>query len=545
LEDGPDERARAATSISIKLGFEFTKVGRGLENRGRGEKGNLMRPLANCKNIVLFVTAHPSLHLLQFAGTISQLDNSLTVRVISDQPFHEHTSFPLVLHVSDDEVVQAGFYNACPPRVCRYRDQNYDPDRQVSAWDKALYHLHKVDLKYDFAWICEDDVYFRSAPVFGSILSEYQGSEADLICRQIATQQQHPNWIHWPVNGRFFRPEHVQRGFVPFCRLSRTLLQEISQFANRHKQLTYIEVLFASLCKARCLNAVEFDEKLRLIMYRPVRTLVEANQIFSNISEVQAIHPVKEITEIPSVSADNGLIAASQAKPLEASVTEEVGGLEANQIEPKPAFDRSKVVLDLQNKVESKPRCFEARHQETEVLRKRVFELQGALNATLAEHHAIYASTSWRLTLPIRRFAERFPWLASRLKQVLQFCTFQLALRKQSGLRTDRVLQLLKSSQLFDGQWYLAQYLDVGLANADPAVHYLEHGALEGRDPSPLFDSNWYLEQNQDVKVAGFNPLVHYLQYGAVEGRRSRPRGKLDLQALFTAALPNGAGSVV
>jgi hypothetical protein len=46
---------------------------------------------------------------------------------------------------------------------------------------------------------------------------------------------------------------------------------------------------------------------------------------------------------------------------------------------------------------------------------------------------------------------------------------------------------LITQSGLFDSKWYLARYPDVREAGVDPAVHYLRHGAAEGRQPSPHF----------------------------------------------------------
>jgi len=80
-------------------------------------------------------------------------------------------------------------------------------------------------------------------------------------------------------------------------------------------------------------------------------------------------------------------------------------------------------------------------------------------------------------------------------------------------------------SGLFDTDWYLAQNPDVAAAGINPLVHYLRHGAAEGRGPNPLFDTDWYLAQNSDVAAAGINPLVHYLRHGAA--------GRLDPNPLF------------
>lgn len=82
-------------------------------------------------------------------------------------------------------------------------------------------------------------------------------------------------------------------------------------------------------------------------------------------------------------------------------------------------------------------------------------------------------------------------------------------------------LRLIAVSPLFDAKWYLTTYPDVAAAGIDPALHYIRHGAKEGRDPGPFFSTQRYLAANPDVKDAGVNPLFHYLGYGLQEGRRT------------------------
>ena len=107
------------------------------------------------------------------------------------------------------------------------------------------------------------------------------------------------------------------------------------------------------------------------------------------------------------------------------------------------------------------------------------------------------------LTRPIRQTADRFPWLAWRVRAILGLLwwtmTFQLVSRlglRQLGLSDVR---LIGSSNLFDREWYLRENPNIRRAGVHPALHYLLLGAAEGRDPSPLFDSDWYLSQNPDL----------------------------------------------
>lgn len=114
-------------------------------------------------------------------------------------------------------------------------------------------------------------------------------------------------------------------------------------------------------------------------------------------------------------------------------------------------------------------------------------------------------SVSWKAAKPIR--------LLGRL------------VRKKDPAR-DKLMQdvgLLLTSEYFDVNWYLRTYTDVVEKKINPAEHYLNHGAAEGRLPGPLFDGNWYRQHYPDVAEANINPLLHFILYGQQEGRESSP----------------------
>jgi glycosyltransferase involved in cell wall biosynthesis len=74
---------------------------------------------------------------------------------------------------------------------------------------------------------------------------------------------------------------------------------------------------------------------------------------------------------------------------------------------------------------------------------------------------------------------------------------------------------LVKSSTLFDAQWYSKMHQDLeGLA---PAEHYLRIGAGLGWSPSQAFDGPAYSRLHPDI--GRMNPLLHYLKHGRREGR--------------------------
>ena len=97
------------------------------------------------------------------------------------------------------------------------------------------------------------------------------------------------------------------------------------------------------------------------------------------------------------------------------------------------------------------------------------------------------------------------------------------ALRRARGARTRRVheLNLLGHTELFDREWYLRTYPDVASAGVDPAVHFLENGWREGRNPSPIFCTSGYLRRHADVAALNINPLIHFIEHGSFEGREA------------------------
>ena len=75
----------------------------------------------------------------------------------------------------------------------------------------------------------------------------------------------------------------------------------------------------------------------------------------------------------------------------------------------------------------------------------------------------------------------------------------------------------------FDMAYYLSRYMDIAQARIHPVKHYIDHGAKEGRDPSPEFNTKYYVKRYPDVAKSGLNPFYHYLTVGKREGRSGTP----------------------
>lgn len=89
---------------------------------------------------------------------------------------------------------------------------------------------------------------------------------------------------------------------------------------------------------------------------------------------------------------------------------------------------------------------------------------------------------------------------------------------------------------LFDAAFYSERYPDVRLAGMNPMLHYLRHGAAEGRKPNRLFDPDYYLSSCPEARN-GSNPLLHFIH---TAGRSGNPHPLFDCNA-YLAAHPEAA----
>lgn len=91
--------------------------------------------------------------------------------------------------------------------------------------------------------------------------------------------------------------------------------------------------------------------------------------------------------------------------------------------------------------------------------------------------------------------------------------------KKKEKTKLKKKIQLLRESELFDANWYLASYPEVKGYKAGAEAHYLCEGSKLGFNPSQSFNTELYLSAYPDVAEVRVNPLLHYLEYGLAEGR--------------------------
>ncbi|CAI4169458.1 hypothetical protein ALT1644_50016 [Alteromonas macleodii] len=126
-----------------------------------------------------------------------------------------------------------------------------------------------------------------------------------------------------------------------------------------------------------------------------------------------------------------------------------------------------------------------------------------------------------------------------------------IKVRVKQYFELKKQINLLKTSDLFDAEWYLNNYGDkFDHVKLSPEHHYLSLGYKLSFDPSAEFSTHLYLDKYPDVRESGINPLVHYLTHGFKENRKLfstrsfakhigslRPRVSLEQQEKLSALI--------
>ncbi len=263
-------------------------------------------------------------------------------------------------------------------------------------------------------------------------------------------------------------------------------------------------------------NAQEKVRKEWLLSKNAQRWLETYQSIIEKFPSNHDRHLLKIVQSIASQTVEKNRVTSRQL----ASTQEQIIHL-IQQFE-KERLQEIEYETQLQN-LKLNIQELEHHNQDLALQKSDLEEKVQRLSVTLQE---IYGSTTWQLALSLRRMILIFfpsgSWRKRILKKLIHALIFLGRIKHYAELRKN--LKLIKSSSLFDADWYLAQYPDVQQAGIDPARHFLLYGGFEGRDPSPGFSTQWYLETYKDVAGANINPLIHYIHYGSAQNRKPKPK---------------------
>lgn len=253
---------------------------------------------------------------------------------------------------------------------------------------------------------------------------------------------------------------------------------------TRLKEYEELETELASLRSERdglSASLLERFHELAAIVQRMEVQRRECDEV-----EVRASNLQSELDVLRSERDD--LVAAAREQERVQAALEEA---KREQERVQAALEEARAKLELVVTEKSKL------HAERNSMEQRVnalsFELQTA-NSKLDE---VLRSNTWKIGSPFRVVRRLLGGAGA-----------------SSRASWDDDVSKIRSSGLFDEQWYLAQNPDVAALGLDPVHHYLAHGCREGRDPSPGFSTVAYYQEHPEVPAGTHNALLHYLAHG-------------------------------
>ncbi|RTM08644.1 MAG: glycosyltransferase [Hyphomicrobiales bacterium] len=180
---------------------------------------------------------------------------------------------------------------------------------------------------------------------------------------------------------------------------------------------------------------------------------------------------------------------------------------------------------------------------------------------------AIFGSTSWRITSPVRSFKKKTTEFRSVATGALRLMRERRLTSATIARGVRRLPRLIREGKLsnptsfselaetldpesisriqtaFDREFYLQSNPDIASAGVDALSHFLAHGWKEHRDPSADFSVSYYLKRYPDIARAGLNPFIHYVLHGQGEKRTAlsykRRLERSEIHPKVTAIVPN------
>jgi hypothetical protein len=184
-----------------------------------------------------------------------------------------------ILFANDNDCKDAGFTN-----------MNFLMSKQVTSWERAVYHFSRVNTTYDNIWFLEDDIFINDENVLVNIDKKYP--ETDLLTSTCTTvQDPSTDGWHWHRIKIEFPPPHC-RVMVCGVRVSSKLLSDISDYAIEHKTLFFLESLFATICLRNPNLTHIMPDEMNTIEYRYHWHTGNVYEKRNNI-----IHPIKEMAD--------------------------------------------------------------------------------------------------------------------------------------------------------------------------------------------------------------------------------------------------------
>lgn len=248
------------------------------------------------KEAIVFLTKNTTKELSEFADEVADKTKKDVIIVSDEEP--ELCAAAACVSISRNHLEAK-----CSDSVCRMANLvgcninsiSTHIKKDVIAWDKLFFFFtskFKSDAcpikfdSYDFVWVFEDDVFFRSANQIRIMSLKYKG--ADLVSRSHVEEIEPKDWDwHWRSIKQAHRGPYF-RSMMCACGISRKLLSLIGERAKPFVGLFHIESMLNTIANENNLKVICAKE-FSTIVWKADWTLDKMYQLPDNF-----FHPFKE-----------------------------------------------------------------------------------------------------------------------------------------------------------------------------------------------------------------------------------------------------------
>jgi hypothetical protein len=212
-----------------------------------------------------------------------ELSSHLDVYILSDfEPdFKIQSPNITIINVSDEEVRKSGFHSA--------NTVDWIP-KDVMAIDKALYYFCKQN-NSKYVWFIEDDVFIPHVDLLSAINSAHP--QADLLTKSNISKEESLDWPGWVRSDLQYIDGPYYHSLACAVRLSRKMLNTLSEFVSKNNRLVFIEFMYNTLALKNNLT-IETPEALSTIEFRK-------EYKFGDFNVNCLYHPIKDIQVHPKI----------------------------------------------------------------------------------------------------------------------------------------------------------------------------------------------------------------------------------------------------
>ncbi|MFZ9258234.1 MAG: hypothetical protein ACO27D_02620 [Candidatus Fonsibacter ubiquis] len=232
------------------------------------------------------LTRVPSVEWIQFLTEIAKYTKFNVMIICDDNTYVADKDLPLRVIQYDNKILQeAGYRNACYVTITK----------DITAWDKAIYHLCEVETDYDYAYLIEDDVFIPSIRSIVSIQEKYVDEDLICHCDNGFFEKDNGNIYVWHWRHAYNRLELPwYASMVCAIRVSNKLLKEMKQHIRIIKEIPFIEIAWNTIAHQKNLK-VRIIPEFKYIVYNPIS--LNYKEYKEYLQEGNWLHPIKEIKD--------------------------------------------------------------------------------------------------------------------------------------------------------------------------------------------------------------------------------------------------------